>query len=98
VPEPVIEAGNALTVTVAVAVEPVLAVKVIVVVPADMPVTTPEDAPIVPTAVLLLDHEPGDEASLSSELDPTQTERLPVIGAATAITVTWVTAKHPPAT
>src|ERR1043165_9320188 len=51
---PPVAAGNALTVMVVVLVQPEAVVIVIVVVPAVMPVTTPEVAFTVPTAVLLL--------------------------------------------
>jgi hypothetical protein len=54
---PVIVCGNGFTVTTAVAVQPVLMRYVIVVVPADIPATTPVADPIVATEGVLLDHE-----------------------------------------
>ena len=59
--------------------------------PAATPVTTPE-ALTVATAVLLEDQVPPAVASLKFVVEPTQTEAVPVIAAATgrALTVTPV--------
>ncbi len=57
-PAPVIAAGAGLIVNTAV--EVVLPVKVITVVPGVRPVRMPVDEPIVATAKLLLDHVPAD--------------------------------------
>jgi len=64
---PVIRAGTGLTVSNAVTEEP--AVYVTVTIPAERPLTTP-DEPMVATDVLLLDHEPPLVESLSVTDDP----------------------------
>ena len=52
-------------------------------------VSRPEPATIVATEVLVLDHEPPDAASVKTEVPPTQTAKMPAIGAEglTVITV-----------
>lgn len=66
------------------------------VVPTDEPVTTPEPEPTVATAVLLLVQTPGVEASLNVVDRPEQTEVLPRMPAGKGLTVTVLTAVHPP--
>ena len=55
-------------------------------VPADAPVTTPDEETVA-TPVLLLAHVPPPVASLSSVLKPWQAEAVPVIGDGNAVTV-----------
>jgi hypothetical protein len=57
---PTIAAGAGVTVTTSVEIQPALNPYVIVVVPVAMPVNTPVDGSIVPTAGVLLDHVPPD--------------------------------------
>jgi hypothetical protein len=67
-------------------------VYVIVAVPSETPTRTPVDEPIAATAVLLLVHTPPGVASLSVVVVPAQIVVVPVIGDATALTVTTVVA------
>jgi hypothetical protein len=62
-----------------------------------MPVRMPEDE-IVPTAVLLLLHEPppGDEDNVVDA--PEHTVAVPVIDEGAETTVTTVVERHPPTT
>ena len=69
---PVIVEGVGLTVTMLVAVQPVVVVYVIPVVPDDTPVTRP-DVPIVATEVAPLLHVPSEVTSLKLSVFPTQT-------------------------
>jgi hypothetical protein len=63
---PFIAAGAAFTVSILVIVQPVdVAVYVIVVVPCDAPVTTPDANPTVATPILLLAHVPAPVTSLN---------------------------------
>ena len=66
-----------------------------VVVPAAIAVTTPEEAPMVATAVLLAAHVPPPEASDRVTESPWQTAGSPVIAAGKGSTVTVVAAVHP---
>jgi hypothetical protein len=75
------------TVTTAVAIQELEAVKVIVVLPAEMPVTIPPPV-MVPTAGVLLDHERPDDTSVRLVIEPTQTVRVPPIAAGAGFTVT----------
>jgi len=68
---------------------------VIVVVPAETPVKTPEAEPILAIAVLALAHNPGVEASISVLVLPAQTTALPVIAAGNALTVIVAADVHP---
>ena len=75
--------------------ETLVSVKVIIVVPALTPYTTPVVEPIVPTAMLLLLHvpvPPDAEASFNVMVWPAHTEESPVIAPANgdAITVTFI--------
>ncbi len=63
----------------------------IVLVPVVNAVTTPVDAPIVATVVLLLVHVPPVTALVSAAVVPVQTTAGPVIGA-TGFTVTAIVA------
>lgn len=92
---PVIAAGTALTVTVAVVVQPALVVYVMIEVPAPMPVTIPDEAPTVATAVVPLTHVPPGDALLSVVVDPAQTDSVPVIAGGAGLTVTTVVRTHP---
>jgi hypothetical protein len=84
---PVIAAGNALTVAVAVVIQPEGNVYVMSVVAVAMPVTTPE-ASMVATEVTALDHVPPEAAVLSVVILPSHTDNVPVIGAGRAFTFT----------
>jgi hypothetical protein len=92
---PVIAAGCALMVMVAVAVQPDVEVKVITDIPAFAPVTVPLAAPIV-ALVLLLVQVPVPVASASVVDAPLQMAIVPVI-ADTAFTFTVVVTAQPPA-
>jgi hypothetical protein len=89
---PLMAAGNALTVSTLVVVQPVdVSVNVIVVVPAATPPIVPVPAPMVAAAVVLLTHVPPPDASLSVAVAPAQTERAPLMAAGNGLTVTaWV--------
>jgi hypothetical protein len=56
-------------------------------VPVATPETIPEPVPTVATDVLLLLHIPPGLASVKEVVDPTQTEVIPVIGAAAELMV-----------
>ena len=58
-----------------------------VVVPAAMPVATPEDEPMVPTSVLLLLHAPPEDASVKMDDEPTQMYGVPEMAAGGGLTV-----------
>lgn len=75
---PVIAPGNGSTVILDVVEQPPL-VYVIVVEPIAIPVTTPLDASIVATEVVLLAHVPPVETLLSVTVDPRQTLLPPVM-------------------
>ena len=93
---PEIEPGTALTVTCAVAIQPVARVYVIVELPADTPVNVPLVEPIVATAMLPLVHVPPKGVALNVVVDPAHTTAVPVIGPGVVFTVTSFVAKHPP--
>ena len=93
---PVIPEGKALTVTVAEVLQPVVVnVYKIVDVPADRPVTNPDDEPTMAAVVLLLLQVPPPVPSLSGVALPTHTLSAPVIATGKALTVIVLTAKHP---
>lgn len=85
---PVIVAGNGLTVTVVLVLQPVGNVYVITDVPVATPVTTPEEEPTVAIPVLPLVHVPPDEVLLNVVVDPTHTFVVPVMVAGNGFTVT----------
>ena len=62
----------------------------IVVVPANTPVTIPVEEPIVATVGVLLLHVPPVVASLNVVVEPSQTVNVPVIPAGDGLTVTIV--------
>jgi len=84
---PVIAEGKGLTVTTRVAKQPVESVYVIITVPAEKPVTTPEAGLTEATDGLLLVHVPPVVASASVVDDATHTVAVPVIAAGTGLTV-----------
>ncbi len=85
---PVMAAGDALMVMVAVLKHPVPSEYVTVAVPADMPVTTPVDESIVAFEGLLQIQVPPGVTWLSVVVAPTHTLNVPVIAAVAAFTVT----------
>jgi hypothetical protein len=80
-------AGIGLTSTEAVLKQPVFSVYVIIAVPCDTPVITPEEVPAVATAVLLLDQVPPGDVSPSVIVDATQTVVAPVMALGSGFTV-----------
>jgi hypothetical protein len=93
---PVIGVGSGLTVTTLVIAHNAPGPKeyVIVAVPAILPVTTPEEEPII--ALLLLDaHVPPATAFANVVVDPTQTEAVPVIADGVGYIVTTFVTKQP---
>jgi hypothetical protein len=86
---PVKGAGNGFTVIIVVILHVVGSVYVIVAVPADTPVTSPEEAP-TDTEPLALLHVPPVVGSERVIDDATHTDELPVIAAGRALTVTIV--------
>jgi hypothetical protein len=84
----VIAAGSALTVTLAVEIQPVGNEYVTVDVPATIPVTTPVAAFTGATVTLLLLHVPPVVALLNAVVKPTQTLSVPLIAAGNPLTVT----------
>ncbi len=87
--------GSGLTVIVFALKQPVLIVYLITDVPALIPVTIPEDDPIVATPVLVLVQVPPIVVLLAVIDNPTQTLAGPVIVAGSGFTVTIVVVKHP---
>ena len=83
-----------LTVTIVVVKQPVLSKYVIVVVPAAIPVTLPDD-PIVAIAVLLLLHEPLPDALLNVVVKPTHTFAMPEMAVGNGLIVTTDVALQP---
>jgi len=81
-------AGAGRTVTVVVAEHPESRRYEMSDVPVATPVTTPDVDPIVATLVVVLDHLPPVDASLSVVVDPTHTLSVPVIGLDNVPTVT----------
>ncbi len=95
--DPPMAAGCAFTVTTRVVFNPHHTVYVIVDVPAERPLTTPEAGSIVATEVLLLIHVPVFVVDASVVTAPSHTDAVPVIVAtvATAVTVLVAVAPHP---
>lgn len=91
---PAIAVGTGFTVTTVTDTQPPVPVNVMFTVPADIPPTTPEAEPIVPTASLALLHAPYD--ALNTVVDPSQTLAVPVIGVPPPVTLTLIVAKHAP--
>jgi hypothetical protein len=85
---PPIAAGEALTVTIAVTLQPVETVYVTVVVPAATPVTMPEESPTVAILEEAVDQVPPDEALDNVVAPPSHTVIVPLIGGI-AVTVTF---------
>ena len=92
---PVIDAGNGLTVTTLVAIQPVARAKVIVEVPDDTPVTIPVEEPTVAIPVLPLVHVPPLVTSLKVVVIPAQTTAVPLIDEGNGFTVTTIVAIQP---
>ena len=86
-------AGNGLTTTNAVAIQPVDNVYVMVAVPAATPVTVPPLT--LATPALLVLHVPPLVASLNEVVRPAHTDMVPVIAAGTGFTSTMVVAIQP---
>ena len=87
--EPLIAVGVVLTVTTAVRKQDVAVMMYdIVVVPALTPVTIPVPEPMVPTAVLLLDHVPPPVELVKAVIEPAHTDSVPLIAFGKAFTVT----------
>ena len=84
--EPVIAAGELLTVTDLVAKQPPVKIYEIVVVPTELPITRPVDDPISATAGLLLLHTPPLMASVSSDVVPVQLNEEPDMGVGVVFT------------
>jgi len=91
---PVIGAVVGFTVSVVVAVQPVGMVYVMVVVPDVLPVTSPP-ASIVATGGLLLAHVPPVSTSLSDDVAPIHTFRLPAIACGDGLIVSTVVVRQP---
>jgi hypothetical protein len=94
VPAPVMAAGDGITVIAFVTVQPVPNEYIMVVVPADTPVTTPVSEPIA-AAVLLLSHQPPGTRSVSVVLAPAHTVAAPLMGAGAGLTVTILVVLQP---
>ena len=92
---PVIAAGSAYTVSVLVVLHPAPGEKVIVVIPAATPVTTPVPEPTVAIPGDPELHVPPPEGSLKAVVAPVHTVATPVIGAGSGLTVTNTVAMHP---
>ena len=92
---PVIAAGALFTVKIAVVIQPVVAVYVIVQVPAPVALTIPEEAPIVAIPAQLQLHVPKVVAELSVEVLPTHKDNMPDMGSGSGSTVTTVVTLQP---
>lgn len=92
---PEIAPGNGSTVIKKVATQPVGSVYLIVVTPVDTPVTIPLPDPIVATPVLLLDHVPPGEPSVSVKGNPVHAIGEPEMASGSGLTVTVIMAKQP---
>ena len=90
---PAIAPGSAFTVNVKPAIHPVGVVYLIIVVPADNPLTSPVGSTVATEGIVLL-HVPAGVASLNVIVFPAQVEEIPVI-ASRGLTVTIVVAIHP---
>jgi hypothetical protein len=85
---PAIGAGSALTVASLVATQPEVSVYVIVVVPTDIPVTTPVDEPTRATPTPALDQVPPVAILLNVVDAPTHATAVPVMPVGAELTVT----------
>ena len=93
---PTIETGVRLTVIMVFAIHPVGSVKVMVVVPGERPVTSPDTDPTVPTVVLLLLHAPLPEPSERVTVAPWHINPAPAaIADGNPLTVTLVVIRQP---
>ena len=88
-------AGSGLTVSVAVRVQPVAIVYVIIEVPVDTAVTTPDDEPIVATEVVPLAQVPAAGVLDNEVALPSQTVKEPVIEVGNGFTVIVVVVRQP---
>jgi len=86
---PAIADGSGSTRTIVVAIQPTPEVKVIIVVPAATPLTTPVVEPMVALGILLLTHIPVIP-SIRVVVEPTHTSPVPVIDNGSGFTVTIV--------
>jgi hypothetical protein len=66
------------------------------VIPAEIPVTTPDDEPTTATEVAPLSHDPPGVASVRVMVVPAQSELLPLMGAGTGYTVKVVVTNEVP--
>lgn len=87
--------GNGCIVTTVSVAQPVGSRYVIADVPAFIPVTMPEAAPMVALVVELLVHRPPGSASLSVVVSPVHTFVLPVMSAGSGFTVMVTVVVHP---
>ena len=92
---PVIGVGNAVTVTVAVAVQPVETMYVILLVPEATPLTTPEKVTVATLVLLLVHDTPPEVASVKNVVLPTHTMRVPLMAAGAAFTFIVLVEKQP---
>ena len=88
-------AGVVFIVATLVVIQPVFDRNVIIVVPAETPVSKPDEDPIVATETALLDHRLPAFASVTTLVPPTQSPATPAIAAGKAFTVTFTVLKHP---
>lgn len=91
---PVIAVGDGTTVTVVLAVHPAISYTQVKIPPV-MPVTIPEEDPIVAVAVELPLHVPPTIASYNVNVWPVHTCPLPTIGFGSGLTVMTLVAAHP---
>ena len=93
---PVMADGSAFTVAVVVRTQPAELVRVMVAVPAAMPVITPDVLPIVATPASLLLHAPPDVPPLARfAVDAAQTVSDPVIMPGSGLTVIFFVLRQP---
>jgi hypothetical protein len=92
---PPIVAGNGLTVSVTELEQPVVSVHIIVTVPAEIPVTIPEDEPTVAMAVLLLDQVPPAGLLVSVVVEPSHTAGAAGLITGNGYTVTMPVIRQP---
>ena len=90
-----INPGNAFTVTLCLATQPGLMEKVIVAVPVLIPVSNPDDKPILATPTLLLLHVPPPDGSFNNVVAPKQILNTPDMGRGGLTTFTNWVALHP---
>ena len=94
-PDAVTVPGNALTVTLAVAIQPVGSVYVITAVPGPAPMTLPDSEPAVAMAVAPELHIPPVVLLLKTVAEPAHTVVIPVMAAGNPLTVTVLTDIQP---